>query len=63
MDGGHAMVVTGLTDDGRIQVSSWGELYYISPEDSDFISPEKNRLRDAYIRIQSVRFENIGELQ
>lgn len=62
MDGGHAMVVTGLADDGRIEVSSWGELYYISPEESDFTSPEKNRSREAYIRIQSVRFQNVGEL-
>lgn len=56
MDGGHAMTVTGLTDDGRIEVSSWGEKYYLSPEDSDYAAPEKNRAGNAYIRIQSVRF-------
>lgn len=56
MDGGHAMTVTGLTDDGRIEVSSWGEKYFISPEDTDYASPEKNRTGSAYIRIQSVRF-------
>lgn len=56
MDGGHAMTVTGLTDDGRIEVSSWGEKYYISPEDPDYADPEKNRAGNAYIRIQSVRF-------
>lgn len=55
-DGGHAMTVTGLTDDGRIEVSSWGEKYYISPEDSDYAAPEKNRAGNAYIRIQSVQF-------
>jgi len=54
MDGGHAMTVTGLMDDGRIEVSSWGEKYYITPEDSDYREPDKNRARDAYIRIQSV---------
>lgn len=57
MDGGHAMTVTGLTDDGRIEVSSWGEKYYISPEDSDYAAPEKNRAGNAYIRLQSVRFD------
>ncbi len=55
-DGKHAMTVTGLTDDGRIEVSSWGEKYYISPEDSDYAAPEKNRAGNAYIRIQSVQF-------
>lgn len=59
MDGGHAMTVTGLTDDGRIEVSSWGEKYYISPEDPDYAAPEKDRAGNAYIRIQSVRFEEV----
>ncbi len=56
MDGGHAMAVTGLTEDGKIEVSSWGEKYYITPEDTDYTAPEKNRSGNAYIRIQSVRF-------
>lgn len=57
MDGGHAMAVTGLTDDGRVEVSSWGELYYIAPTDPAYQTPDKNRAKDAYVRIQSVRFE------
>lgn len=57
MDGSHAMTVTGLTDDGRIEVSSWGEKYYITPEDPDYVSPEKNRAREAYIKLQSVSFK------
>lgn len=57
MDGAHAMTVTGLTDDGRIEVSSWGEKYYITPEDSDYTSPEKNRAGEAYIKLQSVSFQ------
>lgn len=60
-DGGHAMTVTGLTDDGRIKVSSWGEKYYISPEDTDYAAPEKNRAGNAYIRLQSVRFKEEEE--
>lgn len=59
MDGGHAMTVTGLTGDGRIKVSSWGEIYYITPEDPDYQTPEKNRARDAYIKIQSVCFQPV----
>lgn len=58
MDGGHAMTVTGLLDDGRIEVSSWGEKYYITPEDPDYTEPDKNHAREAYIRIQSVEFQN-----
>lgn len=56
MDGGHAMMVTGLEDDGRIEVSSWGSKYYITPEDPDYTAPEKNRAGEAYIKLQSVSF-------
>lgn len=28
---GHSMTITGVTDDGRYIVSSWGEKYYIDP--------------------------------
>ena len=31
--GGHVMSVTGVTDDGRFIVSSWGEQYYIDPKE------------------------------
>ena len=57
MDGGHAMAVTGLTEDGLVQVSSWGRIYYIRPQDSDYREPEKNHAGDAYVKIQSVRFQ------
>lgn len=33
INGGHAIMVTGVTDDGRFTVSSWGEKYYINPSD------------------------------
>lgn len=33
INGGHAMVVTGVTEDGRYIVSSWGEKYYIDPDE------------------------------
>lgn len=31
---GHAMLVTGITSDGKIMVSSWGEQYYYKPSES-----------------------------
>ena len=33
--GAHAMVLTGTTDDGRYIVSSWGEKYYMNPDELD----------------------------
>ena len=33
INGGHAMVVTGVTEDGRYIVSSWGDKYYIDPNE------------------------------
>lgn len=33
INGGHAITVTGVTEDGRFIVSSWGEKYYINPSD------------------------------
>lgn len=37
-DGGHAMTVTGVTDDGMYRVSSWGKEYYVKPDDSVYSS-------------------------
>ena len=31
LDGGHYVTITGIADDGRYIVSSWGEKYYIDP--------------------------------
>lgn len=36
IDGGHAMTVTGVTEDGMLRVSSWGKEYYIKPEDAAY---------------------------
>lgn len=35
-DGGHAMTVTGVTEDGRLIVSSWGETYYLDSDLSGY---------------------------
>lgn len=45
MDGAHAMTVTGLTDDGKIEVSSWGEKYFLAPEESDYAASGKTERR------------------
>lgn len=34
INGGHGMVITGVTEDGRYIVSSWGNKYYIDPNES-----------------------------
>ncbi len=33
IDGGHGMIVTGITYDGKYIVSSWGEKYIIDPNE------------------------------
>ncbi len=33
--GGHAMTVTGVTDDGKFIVSSWGDIFYIDSAELD----------------------------
>jgi hypothetical protein len=33
---GHAMTVTGMTEEGYLRVSSWGQVYYIDPNDPEF---------------------------
>ena len=33
-DCGHAMTVTGVTEDGRYIVSSWGKVYYVDPKNN-----------------------------
>lgn len=33
INGGHAMSITGVTEDGRYIVSSWGKKYYLDPNE------------------------------
>ena len=35
IDGGHAIVVTGVTEDGNLIVSSWGEEFTVNPSEFD----------------------------
>ena len=33
LEGGHIVTITGVTNDGRFIVSTWGDQYTIAPED------------------------------
>ena len=46
-DSGHAMTVTGITDDGRLIVSSWGKTYYLNKDLSVY---------DGFIEFQQVSY-------
>ena len=35
LDGGHAISVTGITENGNMIVSSWGEVYTVNPSEFD----------------------------
>ena len=35
LDGGHYVTITGIADDGKYIVSSWGKQYYIDPAQAD----------------------------
>ena len=47
-DAGHWMTVTGVTDDGRLIVSSWGDTYYLDKNLSNYSD---------FIRFQQVTYE------
>lgn len=48
INGGHAMVVTGTTSDGRFIVSSWGEKYYIDPNEITKFNGKKTHFKFDY---------------
>lgn len=39
LGGGHAVLITGVTDDGRYIISSWGNQYYVDPSQT-YIDPK-----------------------
>lgn len=49
---GHAMTITGVTEDGRYIVSSWGETYYIDPSKNTGQNGEKTSLSYAYYQYE-----------
>ena len=50
-NGGHAMTVTGVTEDGMLKVSSWGKEYYINPNDPAYTS------NDGFLEFQQVVYK------
>lgn len=55
-DGGHAMVVTGVTEDGMLIVSSWGKKYYIDPKDYADIEKDGYGPGDKRFAFQQVKY-------
>ncbi len=49
---GHAMTITGVTEDGRYIVSSWGETYYIDPNKNTGQDGAKTSLSYAYYQYE-----------
>ena len=45
---GHAMVITGVTEDGRFIVSSWGEKLYIDPNESIWVDGKRTNYDFVY---------------
>ncbi|MBR3630290.1 MAG: hypothetical protein IKN55_07460 [Oscillospiraceae bacterium] len=58
IDGGHAMTVTGVTDDGMLIVSSWGGQYYIDPAENG-TSQEVGSGSDKHTITQSMTFTTV----
>jgi len=59
--GGHAITVTGVTEDGNLIVSSWGGQYLVKPSDYSWIHPDFD-LRDTdtwstYLDYEVVTYE------
>lgn len=44
IDGGHAMMVTGVTGDGRYIVFAWGQKFYIDPMEQSGSFPNRTRM-------------------
>lgn len=49
---GHAMTITGVTEDDRYIVSSWGETYYIDPNKNTGQDGAKTSLSYAYYQYE-----------
>lgn len=55
--GGHGMVVTGVTEDGLLIVSTWGGKAYIDPKDNGKLVTKDGNISKTKLTFQTVEFE------
>ena len=55
--GGHSMVVTGVTDDGRLIVSSWGKKYYIKPDEVITVTFSDGSTGTTWMKFETVEYD------
>lgn len=55
--GGHSMTVTGVTDDGRLIVSSWGKKYYIDPNEKVEITDKDGNKHQTSISYETIKYK------
>ena len=56
LGGGHAVLITGVTDDGRYIISSWGNQYYVDPSQT-YIDPksgESSSVINSYLTLDVI---------
>lgn len=56
LGGGHAVLITGVTDDGRYIISSWGNQYYVDPSQTytDPKSGESSLVINSYLTLDVI---------
>lgn len=56
LGGGHAVLITGVTDDGRYIISSWGNQYYVDPSQTytDPKSGESSSVINSYLTLDVI---------
>ena len=57
INGGHSMTVTGVTSDGRYIVSSWGEKYYIDPNEVATIIDKEGHEHKTSMSFETIEYK------
>lgn len=57
INGGHAMTVTGVTEDGKLIVSSWGGQYYIDPKEKITVTDSKGNKHETSMTYSTVKYK------